>query len=293
IGTALVDVLSHESDAFLVRHGLVKGAMTLIDTERAHALYDAMGPAVEISGGSAANTMVGIASFGGHAAFVGRVCDDELGRVFRHDLRAAGVAFDTPPARDGLPSGRCLILVTPDAERTLNTYLGAAAQVGPDDVDPALVSAAQVTYLEGYLWDQPEAKQAFRHAARLAHQSGRRVAFTLSDGSCVDRHRDEFLELVEHEVDVLFANQAEICSLYQVEDFDTALQHVRGHTEIAALTRSAKGSVIIAGDEVHVIDASPVEVVDTTGAGDLYAAGFLYGLTQGRDLATCGRLGAL
>ncbi|MEX2254961.1 MAG: adenosine kinase [Acidimicrobiia bacterium] len=295
IGNALVDVLSHEGDAFLDDHGLVRGAMALIDTERAEDLYAAMGPAIEVSGGSAANTVVGIASLGGTAAFVGRVRDDQLGQVFAHDIRSAGVRFETPAATEGMPSGRCLIVVTPDAERTLNTFLGAASEIGPADVTPHLVAEAQVTYLEGYLFDQPSAKEAFRHAARLAHEAGRRVALSLSDGFCVERHRDDFRALVEHDVDVLFANESEICSLYEVHTFDDALQSVLHHCEIAALTRSAKGSVVISGDDVHVIDAHPVgsSVVDTTGAGDLYAAGFLYGLTHGYDLGTCGRLGAL
>jgi sugar/nucleoside kinase (ribokinase family) len=294
IGNALVDVLSHESDEFVVEHGLERGAMQLVDTERAEQLYAAMGPATEISGGSAANTMVGVSSFGGSAAFVGRVNRDQLGSVFGHDLRAAGVEFTTPPAADGVPTGRCLIIVTPDAQRTLNTYLGASARLGLGDLDDGLVANAQVLYLEGYLWDEPAAKDAFRRAASTAHDAGNRVAFTLSDGFCVDRHRDEFLELIEHEVDVLFANEVEITSLYQVGEFDDALQLVHDHCEIAALTRSEKGSLIVTRDEVHLIDAHPVaRVVDTTGAGDLYAAGVLYGLTNGYDLGTCGRLGAL
>jgi len=295
IGNALVDVLSYEDDRFLADHDLVKGAMSLADAARAHALYEDMGPATEISGGSTANTMVGIASFGGRATFVGRVRDDELGEVFAHDIRAAGVGFETPPAHSGPPTGRCLIVVTPDAERTLTTFLGAAAEIGPDDVGPDLIASAQVTYLEGYLFDQPMAKEAFGHAARSAHAAGSRVALTLSDGFCVDRHRADFLALVEHEIDILFANEAEICTLYDVADFDTALQHVAHHCEVAALTRSAKGSVVISGDEVHVIDAYPVDgaVVDTTGAGDQYSAGFLYGFTNGYDLGRCGRLGSL
>lgn len=295
IGNALVDVLSHEADAFLDGHGLVKGSMTLIDSDRAHLLYDEMGPATEISGGSAANTMVGIASFGGVAHFVGRVRDDQLGDVFAHDIRAAGVGFETAPATDGPSTGRCLILVTPDAERTLNTYLGAATEIGPADVTADAIAGAQVTYLEGYLFDQPSAKEAFRHAASLAHEADRRVALTLSDGFCVERHRDDFLALVTDEVDILFANENEICTLYGVDEFDAALQNVLHHCEVAALTRSAKGSVIVSGDDVHVIDAHPVSggVVDTTGAGDLYAAGFLYGFTHGYDLGRCGRLGAL
>jgi sugar/nucleoside kinase (ribokinase family) len=294
IGNALVDVLSHESHDFLVEHGLTAGAMELVDTERAEHLYEAMGPAVEISGGSAANTLVGVASLGGSAAFIGRVADDELGAVFAHDIRAAGVEFVAKPAAGGEPSGRCLIMVTPDAQRTMNTYLGASAQLGPGDVDRDLLQRCQVLYLEGYLWDEPEAKEAYRLAARTAHDAGSRVAFTLSDAFCVDRHRHEFLELVESEVDVLFANEAEITSLYEVDQFDDALQRVQHHCEIAALTRSERGAVIVARDEVHVVDATRVgDVVDTTGAGDQFAAGFLYGLTHGYDLGTAARLGAL
>ncbi len=294
IGNALVDVLSHERDDFLAEHELVKGSMSLIDTERAEKLYAAMGPATEISGGSAANTMVGIAQLGGQAAFIGRVSDDDLGRVFAHDIRAAGVDYRSTPATGGEPTGRCLIVVTPDAQRTLNTFLGASAQLGPDDIDEAVIGGAQVLYLEGYLWDEPEAKAAFRHAAQAAHDAGNRVAFTLSDGFCVDRHRAEFLDLVDDLVDVLFANEAEITSLYEVDNFDDALQRVDRAVEIAALTRSEKGALIVTRDEVHVIDARPVaRVVDTTGAGDLFAAGFLHGLTHGYDLGTCGRLGAL
>jgi len=294
IGNALVDVLSHEAETFIAEHGLEKGAMTLIDTERAEALYAAMGPAVEISGGSAANSMVGITSFGGTAAFIGRVNDDQLGAVYGHDIRAAGVEFATAPVEGAEPTGRCLIIVTPDAERTLNTYLGASARLGPAQLDADLLARAQVLFLEGYLWDEPDAKHAFRTAARVAHDAGNRVAFTLSDAFCVERHRDEFLDLLEHDVDVVFANEAEITSLYRVDTFDDALQQVARQCEIAALTRSEKGAVIVTRDEVHVVDASPVDqVVDTTGAGDLFAAGFLFGLTHGYDLGTAGRLGAL
>jgi sugar/nucleoside kinase (ribokinase family) len=294
IGNALVDVLSHESHEFLVEHGLTAGAMELIDTERAELLYAAMGPAIEVSGGSAANTMVGVTSLGGSAAFIGRVADDELGTVFGHDIRAAGVEFVAKPAIGGEPSGRCLIMVTPDAQRTMNTYLGASAQLGPDDVDRDLIVRAQVLYLEGYLWDEPDAKDAYRLAARTAHEAGNRVAFSLSDSFCVDRHRREFSELVESEVDVLFANEAEITSLYEVDEFDDALQRVQHHCEIAALTRGERGAVIVARDEVHVVDAAHLgEVVDTTGAGDQFAAGFLYGLTHGYDLGTAARVGAV
>jgi sugar/nucleoside kinase (ribokinase family) len=296
IGNALVDVLAHDDDAFLAAHGMTKGTMALVDAEAAERIYAAMGPAVEASGGSAANTMAGIAGLGGRAAFIGRVRDDQLGAVYAHDLRAAGVHFQVPPAPDGAPTGRCLIVVTPDAQRTMNTYLGASVELDAGDVDEDLVAAAQVTYLEGYLWDADGARDAFRRAAQVAHAHGRRVALTLSDPFVVERHRDTFLELIDGEVDLLFANEQEIRSLYEVHDFDAALQRVRHHCEVAALTRSEKGSVIVAGDEVHVVDAAPVpggRVVDTTGAGDLYAAGFLFGWCRGDDLGRCGRLGAL
>src|SRR5262249_27017895 len=252
------------------------------------------GPAVEISGGSAANTLVGVTSFGGRAAFIGRVADDDLGAVFGHDIRAAGVEFRAKPATDSDPSGRCLIVVTPDAQRTMNTYLGASAKLGPGDVDHDLVARAQVLYLEGYLWDEPEAKEAYRLAARLAHDAGNRVAFTLSDSFCVDRHRKEFLALIESEDDVHLANEAKIRSLYEIDEFDDALQRVQHQCKIAALRRSEKGSVIVTRDEVHVVGALPVEpVVDTTGAGDQFVAGVLYGLTHGYVLGTAARLGAL
>ena len=296
IGNAIVDVLSHETDEFVEVQGMVKGTMALIDTDRAETLYAAMNPAVEISGGSCANTMVGLASFGSAAAFIGRVRTDQLGEVYAHDLRAAGVQFDTPPATHGLPSGRCLIVVTPDAERTLNTYLGASAELGASDVDPDLVASASITYLEGYLWDSPGAQLAYRAAAARAHEAGQRVALTLSDLFAVERHRETFLELVAESVDILFANEAEICGLYETDDFDTAVRRVTGHCEVAALTRSEHGAVILRGDEVHVVPAHPIpggKLVDTTGAGDLYAAGFLHGFTQGYDLDLCGRLGSL
>jgi sugar/nucleoside kinase (ribokinase family) len=295
IGNALVDVISHADEDFLVRQGLEKGTMHLIETERAEELYAAMGPGIEMSGGSASNTMAGLASLGGDGALLGRVRDDQLGTVFTHDIRAVGVEFAAPPAVTGPPTGRCLILVTPDAQRTMSTYLGASTLLGPDDVDEGLVARAKVTYLEGYLWDPPAAKEAFRKAMAAAHVAGRRVALSLSDPFCVARYRDEFLELVEgHHIDVLFANEVEICSLFEVDVFDDALQRVRGCCEIAVLTRHEKGSMILADDELHVIDIEPVtRVVDSTGAGDLYASGFLYGLTRDFDLATCGRLGAM
>jgi sugar/nucleoside kinase (ribokinase family) len=294
IGNAIVDVLSHADDEFLARENLVKGSMALIDTSRAESLYDTMGPAIEVSGGSAANTIAGLASFGGKGGFVGRVRDDQLGNVFSHDLLELGVEFDVAPATDGPPTGRCLILVTPDAQRTLNTFLGAGADLGPNDVDESLISRAQITYLEGYLWDPLAAKEAFRKASKVAHTAGRKIAFSLSDSFCVDRWRQEFIYLAENEIDILFANEDEIMALYQVKSFEEALQHVSRHCEIAALTRSEKGSVIVSGDDVHIIDTEPTScVVDTTGAGDLYAAGFLYGLSRDRDLQTCGRLGSI
>jgi sugar/nucleoside kinase (ribokinase family) len=294
IGNALVDVVSQADEATLSRQGLVKGTMHLVDEERARALYDAMGPGVEVSGGSAANTMVGVASFGGRAHYVGKVRDDQLGEVFGHDLRATGVGYDTPRAISGPATGRCLILVTPDAQRTMSTFLGASSRLGPADVDPSLVSRAKILYLEGYLFDPPEAQAAFRAAAAIAHGAGRKVALTLSDPFCVDRHRAAFLDLVQHHVDILFANEAEIRALYQVADFDAALRHVRGHCEIAALTRSAQGSVLVSDGRVHPVAAHPVNpVVDTTGAGDLYAAGVLYGVSRGLDLPACGTLGSL
>ena len=294
IGNALVDVLSHAEEDQVTRQGLVKGTMHLVDEARARTLYETMGPGIEMSGGSAANTVVGVASFGGRAHYVGKVRDDQLGEVFGHDLRATGVGYDTPRATSGPPTGRCLILVTPDAQRTMSTFLGASVRLGPADVDRCLIARGKILYLEGYLFDPPEAQEAFRAAAAIAHEAGRKVALTLSDPFCVERHRAAFLDLVEHHVDILFANELEICALYQVHDFDAALPHVRGHCELAALTRSAKGSVLVNGNRMHVVSAHPVDaVVDTTGAGDLYASGVLYGLAQGLDLPTCGRLGSL
>jgi len=294
IGNAIVDILVPSDDQFLSKHDLRKGAMTLVDEARAETLYRATGSGVEMSGGSCGNTMAGIASFGGKGAYVGKVRNDQLGDVFAHDMRAIGVRFDTAPLTQGPSTARCLILVTPDAQRTMNTYLGACVELGPDDLDPDLIAAAQVTYLEGYLFDPPRAKEAFRRAARIAHDAGRKVSLSLSDPFCVDRYRDEFRELVANHVDILFANEAEICSLYQVNDFEQAVRHVRGKTEIAALTRSELGSLVVTRDREHPIPISPPErVIDSTGAGDLYAAGFLFGLTRGKDLTSCGRLGSL
>jgi sugar/nucleoside kinase (ribokinase family) len=293
IGNAIVDVLAQADDAFLVKNTLAKGTMTLIDSATAERVYSSMGPGVEASGGSAANTIAGIAGLGGRAAFIGKVADDQLGQAFAHDIRAVGVTFRTPPLRGRTPTARCLILVTPDAQRTMQTYLGACVELGPEDVDEELIATSQVVFLEGYLWDPPRAKEAFLKAAAIARNNGTKVAFTTSDPFCVARYRDEFLDLIDGHVDILFANEEEIKMLYKVDEFDEALQQVRGHCEIAALTRSEKGSVVVNGDTVHVIDAEKTSVVDTTGAGDAYAAGFLYAYTHGRDLHDAARLGGL
>jgi len=295
IGNAIVDVIARAEDDFLVRQGMHKGAMTLIDEERAQQIYDAMGPAIEASGGSAANTIHGVASFGARTSFVGKVRDDVLGRAFAHDIRAAGVAFDTPPAFEGASTARCYVLVTPDGQRTMNTYLGAAQDLHPKDIDSEAVAGAAITYLEGYLWDPKNAKDAFLKAATIAHDSHRIVALTLSDAFCVDRYRAEFLELVRSKtVDLLFANEAELHSLYQTADFDTALATLRKDAKLAVVTRSEKGCVVATPENTTAVPAAPIErLVDTTGAGDLFAAGFLFGLARGRDHATSARLGAI
>jgi sugar/nucleoside kinase (ribokinase family) len=294
VGNAIVDVLSQADEEFLSRLGLVKGAMKLIEAEEAEALYGSMGPGLEMSGGSAANTLAGLASLGGRGAYIGKVHDDTLGGVFTHDIRSLGVEFQTAPTSFGPPTARCLILVTPDAQRTMNTYLGACALLGPEDIDAELIKAAQVTYLEGYLFDRPEAKDAFRRAAAIAHAANRKVSLTLSDSFCVDRHREDFLDLVDNHVDILFANEQEITSLFETTDWDEAVAAVRERCEVAALTRSEKGSVIVGDSQTVPVPAAHVErVVDTTGAGDLYSSGFLYGVTHGADLAECGRLGSV
>lgn len=294
IGNAIVDVLVHADDALLNQLGLTKGVMTLIDQATADSIYEQLPPGVECSGGSAANTIVGLASLGAKAAYVGKVKNDQLGQVFRHDIRAAGIAFDTAPAEDGNSTARCFVLVTPDAQRTMLTYLGACVELTPDDVDEEMIAASAVTYLEGYLYDPPAAKRAFLAASSAAHGAGRLVSLSLSDPFCVDRHRVDFADLVANHVDILFANEAELCSLYQTDDFDTAIRASRGHCKVAAITRGALGSVVVSGDDTIVVGADPIDqVVDTTGAGDLYAAGFLYGFTQGRDLATCALLGGI
>jgi len=295
LGNAIVDVIARAEEDFLVGHGMHKGGMALIDEARAEAIYAQMGPAVEISGGSAANTIAGVASYGARAAFVGKVKDDGLGRVFAHDIRAAGVAFTTPSAAAGPSTGRCYILVTPDGERTMNTYLGAAQHLAPADVDAEVIAASAITYLEGYLWDPHNAKEAFRRAAALAHGAGRRVALSLSDAFCVDRWRDEFRALVRGgTVDVLFANEAELKSLYQTADFASAAAALRREARLAVVTRGENGCMVVSPSGLEPVSAFPVErVVDTTGAGDLFAAGFLVGLARGRDHATAARLGAL
>jgi len=294
IGNAIVDIIARCDEAFLSNHGMEKGFMQLISADQADELYGDVGTAIEQSGGSAANTCAGIASFGGKCAFIGRVAGDQFGDVFAHDIRAIGVAYDTPNSDAGLPTARCLVLVTPDGERTMNTFLGASTQLGASDMDGDRITSAQVTYLEGYLFDKDEAKAAFHEAAKLARTAGRKVALTLSDAFCVDRHRDDFLSFVRGGVDILFANESEITSLYQMNSFDDAAGAVRAECEIAVLTRSEAGAVIISGNDTILVPAEPVEkVADATGAGDLYAAGFLYGLTQDRSLEECGKLGAL
>ncbi len=292
VGNAIVDVIAPATDGFLDSEGLAKGSMALIDHARAAALYDRMAPGVETSGGSAANTTVGIASFGGRAAFMGKVASDQLGEVFAHDIRAAGVAFSTPYLDCGPATGRCLVNVTPDGQRTMSTFLGAANRLSPADVDAETVRSAAVTFLEGYLFDPEDARRAFVKAAGLARDAGQTIALTLSDAYVVDRWRDELLAFLD-QVDVLFANDVEIASLFQ-SDFDTATSAVRERVRIAAVTRSERGSVVLCGGDVHVVSAEPVAaVVDSTGAGDQYAAGFLYGLANGRPLPECGRLGSI
>jgi sugar/nucleoside kinase (ribokinase family) len=294
IGNAIVDVLAHCDDAFIERMSLNKGAMTLIDTARANELYEAMGSGVEVSGGSAANTIAGVAGLGGAAAYIGKVGNDQLGGIFRHDVRAVGVHFETSSVTSSTPTARSMIFVTPDAERTMNTYLGACVELTPDDVDPNVIQHSKVTYLEGYLWDPPLAKQAFLKAADIAHKAGHQISLTLSDAFCVKRYLKEFQALVKDHVDILFANESEILALWETEDYNQAVAITRASCDLAALTRSEKGSLIVTPETVVQIPAWPVgKVVDLTGAGDLYAAGFLFGYTQGRDHATCGRIASL
>ena len=295
IGNAIVDILSHAEEDFLVRENLVKGSMRLIDEDEAERLYDAMGPAVEVSGGCAGNTAAGIASLSARATFIGKVAADGLGRTYRHDITAAGVGFATADLDVGPATARSMILVTPDGERTMNTFLGACQELTPDDIDPDVVSSAAITYLEGYLWDPPKAKDAFRKAAAIAHEAGRKVAITLSDSFCVDRFRDEFLALIrDRTVDILFANESEIHALYQTSDFNAAVAAVREDAALAAITLGEKGSLALTRAETHHVPAMPVErIVDLTGAGDLYASGFLAGLSRAMPLADCARLGGV
>ena len=294
IGNALVDVIAHADDTFIGRHELVKGSMTLVDTDRALYLYEALGGAIEMSGGSAANTMCGVASFGGTAAYIGKVSDDDLGRVFGHDCRAVGVQFRPGAPAEDTPTGRCIIVVTPDAQRTMNTYLGVSSLLCPTDIDADTVAVGEVLYMEGYLYDRPEAKDAFRFAAQIAHANDRLVSLTLSDSFCVDRHRDDFRGLVTDEVDLLFGNEAELMSLYEVDSMDEALRAVRHDCSLAVITIGADGCLVVTPDDILRAPAQPVDhVLDTTGAGDLFAAGFLYGYTRRRSLSDCAHFGAI
>ncbi|MCI5060592.1 MAG: adenosine kinase [Alphaproteobacteria bacterium] len=298
IGNALVDLLAQTNEEYITRqdelHDMKKGSMSLIDSARALELYGDMNEPTKMSGGSAANTMACFASFGGQGAYIGKVADDELGKTYKAALSDIGVDYDTPPLTDGAATGRCMILVTPDGERTMNTYLGAATELGPHDIDEATIKAAKITYLEGYLYDPPHAMEAFIKAARLAHGGGRMVSLTLSDSFCVDRHREAFKDLVSHHVDILFANEDEIKSLYETDDLEKAIKIVTDECAITAITRSEKGSIIINSGHRTNIAAEPIEkLVDSTGAGDAYAAGFLYGYTRGGDMATCGRYGSI
>ena len=292
IGNAIVDVLAFTDDAFLSKRDLKKGSMALIDESRAKELYADMGSATECSGGSAANTLAGIASLGGSVAFIGKVAEDDLGEIFAHDMRGVGVHFDSAPSIDGPATARCLIFVTPDAQRTMNTYLGACTQVTEGDIDEALIAQSEILYIEGYLWDQPHAIAAIKKAIETAKAKGKKIAFTLSDSFCVDRHREEFLKLVEQELDILFANESEITSLYKANSLDEALSHLKSNKLVAAITRSELGAVVVKGGNAEIVPTAKVtDVVDTTGAGDLFASGFLYGYSKGWALADCAALG--
>lgn len=294
IGNAIVDIMGRCDDAFLAKHGAPKGHMRLIDDATISALYGAMGPGIEISGGSAANTLVGISSFGGRTGFIGKVADDDFGRIFAHDIKAASVTFETKPVAGKEPTSRSLILVTPDGERTMNTFLGISTNLDQGEIDANLISAAAIIYLEGYLFDRPEAKAAFQQAVKIAKTAGRKVALTLSDSFCVDRHRADFIDLIRDGVDILFANESEITSLYETSDFELAAANAARDARLAALTRSEKGSVILSEGRRLEIPVEPVQtLVDSTGAGDLYAAGFLYGLSANLGLEAAGQLGSL
>lgn len=294
IGNAIVDIIARCDDAFLDAQGLSKGHMQLVDQAAAAKLYDAIGPAVEVSGGSAANTIAGVASFGGTAAYIGKVADDDFGRIFAHDIKASGVRFETKPAQSATPTARSIVLVTPDAERTMSTYLGISPQLDSSEVDPEVIKNSRLLYLEGYLFDAPEAMAAFRLAAKAAKSSNCEVSLTLSDGFCVDRHRSAFLDFIRDDIDILFANESEILSLYETNSLETALENVSSDAKIAAVTRSEKGSIIVSGTERHEANAEAIDsVADTTGAGDLYAAGFLFGRARNMSLPQSARLGHL
>ena len=294
IGNAMVDILTHADEDFLATHNMIKGVMTLVDAEQGASIYEAMESTVAMSGGSVGNTMAGLASLGGTGSYIGKVRNDQLGNIFSRDLASLGIDFRSSPAVSGSPTARCLVIVTPDGQRSMATYLGACTELGPEDIDADTIRDHSITYLEGYLWDASQAMEAMVLGARLAHDAGRRVALTLSDPFCVDRHRESFRELILEHIDILFANEEEIISLYQVSSVHEAVERARRDCPLTAVTRSEMGSIIAAGDETHNIDIEPVErVVDTTGAGDLYAAGFLYGVTHGYDLPSCGRIGAI
>lgn len=303
IGNAIVDILTYTDDAFLAKQGLVKGSMTLIDEKRAAVMYKYMGAATECSGGSAANTIAGIAALGGKTAFIGKVADDQLGSIFRHDMKSLDVHFPTKPLKGSTATASCLVFVTGDerdpskkavkAERTMATFLGACKELTERDIDEEIIKNSQVTYCEGYLWDEENAKRAITKAIDLAHAHNRKVSFSLSDAFCVERHRDEFHNLIDNSIDILFANQYEIMSLYQEEDLRKIFPKIKGKCEVVVVTRSEKGSVIITNDEVHEVPVQPTTVYDVTGAGDLYASGFLYGYVKGYELTKCGKLGAL
>ena len=295
IGNAIVDIIARCDDAFLTENAITKGAMNLIDAERAELLYSRMGPALEASGGSAGNTAAGVANFGGRTAYFGKVAEDQLGDIFIHDIRAQGVYFETRPGGTFPPTARSMIFVTPDGERSMNTYLGACVELGPEHVEADVVAQAKVTYFEGYLWDPPRAKEAILDCARIAHENGREMSMTLSDSFCVGRYRAEFLDLMRSgTVDIVFANRDEALSLYETDDFDLALTKIAADCKLAAVTMSEDGAMIVRGSErIHVPATTVNQLVDTTGAGDLFAAGFLYGYTQDRSLEECGKLGCL
>jgi len=294
IGNAIVDILVNVEDDFLSTNEIPRGSMQLVDEETSGKLYEQLGTAIECSGGSAANTIAGLASLGSKTAYIGKIKDDQLGSVFDHDIKSLGITFTTEKDVSGVSTARCLVMVSPDAERTMCTYLGACVNLMEKDIDPELVASASVTYMEGYLWDPEHAKAAFRKAMTLAHNAGRKTSLSLSDSFCVDRHKQEFLHLAEHEIDILFANEEELLMLYDTRDITEAVKAVQQHCEVAAITRGPQGCTIVSADEIIDINGYQVsELVDTTGAGDLFATGFLHGYSQNQDLRTCGRMGNL